>query len=142
MSAATEHALDHLHLLVFGTGYLGLCGCNDPQAGVELADTVLRIYAKKDWTHAEIETTIGGTAGTHQIVMSALDRAGLADHGSSLWAAWPTPIGKWFLWAVDQFGLEGLADRLSSPNDVGYPQHDGQKCTEACWAIPRSGALT
>ncbi|MFJ5984336.1 hypothetical protein [Lentzea sp. NPDC092896] len=140
LSDADEHVLDHLYLLVYGKGFLGFCACNDPQAGIEVAHAILQIYAKKDWKHAEIEAAIGGTAGTHHLVMSALDRAGFADHGSSLWAAWPTPIGAWFLWAVDHLGIDGLDDRLGLPNNVGFPDHDDADCTDACWAIPAGSA--
>jgi hypothetical protein len=87
-----------------------------------------------------VEELIGGSDGAQQIVLAAIDHAGLIDHGTSVWGSWLTERGKWVLWAVAQVGgVDGLGAKL---DEVGFPhEYDPktktmQPCTDDCWRVP------
>ncbi|MET8864659.1 hypothetical protein ABZW11_17115 [Nonomuraea sp. NPDC004580] len=122
----TDIALDHAHQLFYGD--LAMCGCGTPEAAYELVRDLLALIAdhERDW--APLAKTLIGNPGAYHLTMSALDEAGLLEHGSSIDSAWLTDKGRWYASALRTIeswdGLEGY----------GYP-HGMESCTEACWQI-------
>ncbi|WP_327300361.1 hypothetical protein [Streptomyces goshikiensis] len=118
-----ETMADHLHVVLFDS--LNLCGCGQPAAAYEMVRDLLALaplYEEGRWRLAE---TLTGGGGGHHIIMSALDAAGLMEHGSSISGAWLTGKGKWCLDAMRQLEYADLSES-------GYP-HGGEDCTDACW---------
>lgn len=122
--------LCHLYVIFYDDQQgLGLCGCGNPEAAYALVRDLLGLapfYEDSRWQAAE--TLTGSIPGAHHIVLGAMERAGLLEHGSSLTGAWLTPKGEWCLAAMRTAEFNDL-------DQVGYP-HDGSVCTDACWRLP------
>lgn len=116
------------------------CGCGWPDDARRLVWDILSLMpsygaAKK----ARLAELIGPEA-SQQIVLTAIQRAGLINHGVSITSNWLEPLGTWVLWAVEQVGgIDGLHRKL---DNAGYP-HSWDKeaqamepCTDACWVVP------
>jgi len=122
------------------------CGCGDPEAAERLiVDILTEFSAPQPGRSERIAELIGGSDGTKQIVLAAIDHAELIDHGTSIWSSWLTDRGKWVLWAVREAG--GI-DRLgASLDDVGFPHEwdreaqEMQPCTDECWRVPAEKGL-
>lgn len=126
-----EDVLDHLYVVFYDNSQgLGLCGCGYPQAAYDLVRDLLGLipfYEDERWKAAEALT--GNIPGAHHIVLGAMERAGLIEHGSSQTGAWLTEKGRWCLAAM----RTAECDDLDGPG-VGYP-HDGEACADACWKL-------
>ncbi|MFE9855581.1 hypothetical protein [Streptomyces sp. NPDC005780] len=121
---SNESTLEHLNLIVYVD--LGLCGCGNPDDAYNLVRDLLALcplYEDQRWHQAE---TLTGGGAVHHIVMSTLDTAGLIEHGSTINGSWLTPKGAWFLNAARIVPFGDI-------DDAGLP-HDGDTCTEECWA--------
>jgi hypothetical protein len=125
-----EHVLSHLYVIFYDNQQgLGLCGCGNPEAAYDLIRDLLSLapfYEDSRWKTAEALT--GNIPGAHHIVLGAMDRAGLIEHGSSQNGAWLTDKGTWCLAAMRTAEFDDL-------DQHGYP-HDGEACTDACWRLP------
>lgn len=140
---------EHLYKLLWD---LPGCGCGNPEDGWDLVWRVVKYFrdskahsdaqfakhdnmfaALRDWADfpQKLEDILPDQ-GARQIIVGAIDAAGLIDHGSSFYSSWPTDKGKWFLWAVEQCGgMDTLEERMEM---ISYPHHGGE-CTKACWEI-------
>lgn len=125
-----EYVLEHLYVIFYdNTQGLALCGCGNPEAAYDLVRDLLSLmplYEDARWRTAEALT--GNIPGAHHIVLGAMERAELIEHGTSLHGAWLTPKGEWCLAAMRTAEHDDL-------NQLGYP-HDGRPCAEACWRAP------
>jgi hypothetical protein len=130
-----EDTLDHLYVIFYSeTVGLSLCGCGYPESAYDLVRDLLGLapfYENSRWKVAESLT--GNIPGAYHIVLGALQRAGLIEHGSSLDGSWLTPKGKWCLAAMRTAEYGDL-------HDAGYP-HDGEDCTDACWELPTDASI-
>lgn len=130
-----EDVLDHLMVVFYDNAQgLGLCGCGYPQAAYDLVRDLLGLipfYEDEHWKAAEALT--GNIPGAHHIVLGAMERAGLIEHGSSQTGAWLTDKGRWCLAAMRTAEFDDV-----DGDGVGYP-HDGEACTDACWMLPAKG---
>ncbi|MFF7881032.1 hypothetical protein ACH40F_07860 [Streptomyces sp. NPDC020794] len=137
--AEQEGILCHLYMVLHSD--MPSCGCGDPETADRLVIGLLAVFADWDPDRVQrVQELIGGTDGAQQIVLAALDQAGLTEHGGSLWGSWLTDRGKWVLWAVEQVGgVDGLGAKLDV---VGFPhEYDAktkamQPCTDGCWRVP------
>lgn len=120
-----ESTLDHVHQLFYGD--LAMCGCGTPEAAYELVRDILALIADHERGWAPLVKTLIGNPGAYHLTMSALDEAGLLEHGSSLDSAWLTDKGRWYAAALRTI------DTWDALEDSGYP-HGLADCTEACWA--------
>jgi hypothetical protein len=119
--------LDHLYKVFFDD--LGMCGCGRPNEAYSLVRDILALaplYEENRWRLAE---TLTGGGAAHHIILSALDRAELMEHGSSLDGAWLTDKGAWCLAAMRTVEFAEISEQ------GGYP-HGGGECTNACWRVP------
>jgi hypothetical protein len=125
-----EEVLCHLYVIFYDDQQgLGLCGCGYPQAAYDLVRDLLGLVPfYEDGRSTAAESLTGNIPGAHHIVLGAMERAGLLEHGSSLNGAWLTEKGAWCLAAMRTAEFEEL-------DEVGYP-HDGEACTDACWKLP------
>lgn len=125
-----QHRLEHLYVLFYDDAQgLGLCGCGNPESAYDLVRDLLGLapfYEDSRWKAAESLT--GNIPGAHHIVLGAMERAGLIEHGTSLRGVWLTEKGKWCLAAMRATEFDDL-------DQQGYP-HDGKPCTDACWRAP------
>jgi hypothetical protein len=127
-----ENLLCHLMVIFYdNTHGLGLCGCGNPEAAYDLVRDLLSLAPFCEDSHWKTaESLTGNIPGAHHIVMGALQRAGLVDHGSILSGSWLTPKGEWVLAAMRTAEFDEVDD-----DGIGYP-HDGEPCTDACWRLP------
>ncbi|WP_069625316.1 hypothetical protein [Streptomyces niveus] len=127
-----EHTLEHLYVVFYDNAQgLGLCGCGNPEATYDLVRDLLGLaplYEEGRWQTAEALT--GNIPGASHIVLGAMERAELIEHGSSLRGAWLTPKGEWCLAAM-------RAAEFGDFDQQGYP-HNGERCTDGCWRVPTS----
>jgi hypothetical protein len=138
-----DNLLCHLYMVLHSD--MPSCGCGDPEAADRLVIDLLTVFANRAPGRAQrVQELIGGTDGTQQIVLAAIDHAGLIDHGTSVWSSWLTERGKWVLWAVAQVGgVDGLGAKL---DEVGFPhEYDPkakamQPCTDDCWRVPQEAS--
>jgi len=139
--AEQDNLLCHLYMVLHSD--MPSCGCGDPGAADRLVINLLTVFANQAPGRAQrVQELIGGTDGAQQIVLAAIDHAGLIDHGTSVWSSWLTERGKWVLWAVEQVGgVDGLDAKL---DEVGFPhEYDPktkamQPCTDDCWRVPEA----
>lgn len=119
----TEDELSHLYAWL--TAGLPHCGCGWSDECDALAVGVLELVAQKR-PFSEIAALIGGPAATVQIVLGAIEQAGLISHGSSIAYNWITERGDW---------VRRTYQRVSDPEEelelAGYP-HDGKDCPASC----------
>ena len=125
-----DDLLSHLYVLFYDDQQgLGLCGCGNPDTAYVLIRDLLGLaplYEDSRWKEAE--SLNGNNPGAHHIILGALDRAGLLEHGSSQHGAWLTPKGEWCLAAMRTTEFNDL-------DEAGYP-HDGAACSDDCWQLP------
>lgn len=125
-----DDVLSHLYVIFYDNAQgLGLCGCGNPESAYDLVRDLLGLmplYEDTRWKVAESLT--GNVPGAHHIILGAMERAELIEHGSSLHGAWLTPKGEWCLAAMQTAEFDDL-------DQQGYP-HDGNACTDTCWHTP------
>jgi hypothetical protein len=120
--------LEHVYKLFYGD--LSLCGCGIPETAYDLIRDILNLaplYEDDRWKRVE---EMIGSPGAHHIVLSALDEAGLMEHGSSIGGAWLTGKGRYY-----QQALAAITD-WDQIKGEGFP-HGGEDCTDACWVVKR-----
>ncbi|MER7361916.1 hypothetical protein [Nonomuraea wenchangensis] len=110
-------------------GDLGLCGCGDSDGSYALVRILLGLTPF--YEHLDELRALIPDSGVRHIVSSALDSAGLIEHGTSISGSWITTKGTFLLHVLTEVG--GDWDRLYG---LGLP-HDGGDCTEACWSVDR-----
>jgi hypothetical protein len=126
-----ERLLCHLYL-VLGED-VPSCGCGWPQDARRLVWDLLSLMPTYGGEKKRRLRKLIGPEGSQQIVLCALERAGLITHGLSVDSAALAPRGRWVLWAVERVGgLEGLEAGWET---AGFPHADGE-CEEACWVVP------
>ncbi len=127
----TEDQASHLHLLFYSEGELGICGCGNPDAVYDTVLDLLNAVDRFDDDGSRLRETLGPNAGVRHLVMSALDRVGLTEHGGSVWGSWLTPKGR-AARRLLSLGTPGQMDEQL--DEFGYP-HGGDQCPGmACWA--------
>jgi len=141
--AEQEEILCHLYKVLHND--MPFCGCGDPGSADRLVIGLLAVFADRQPDRVRrVEELIGGSEGAQQIVLAAIDHAGLIDHGSSVWGSWLTERGKWVLWAVDAVGgVDGLAEQLDEsgfPHEWDREAQAMQPCTDDCWRVPEGSA--
>lgn len=121
--ALTEDELSHLYAWL--QEGLPHCRCGSPDESDALVVGVLELIATGR-PHTEIAVLIGGPTATWQIVLGAIERAGLISHGSSCHACWITERGDW---------VRRTYQRVGDPDEeldlAGFP-HDGYDCPPDC----------
>lgn len=122
-TALTEDELSHLYAWL--QEGLPHCRCGSPDESDALVVGVLELIAN-DRPHGEIAAFIGGPAATWQIVLGAIERAGLISHGTSCSTAWITERGDWVRQAYQR-----VADPDEELDLAGVP-HDGLDCPTDC----------
>lgn len=116
--------LSHLYALVYDD--LRFCGCGCPDEAYNLVRDLLALapfYDHQDELKARIGVT-GDDHGALYLVLYALDKAGLTEHGGSVAGSWLTPKGTHYLGLMRAYEHGEL-------DHVGYP-HDGGKCPRDC----------
>ena len=133
-----DNLLCHLYQVLCSD--LPSCGCGDPQSSHQLVYDLLRLapfYEDGRWQRAE---RLIGTDGAFQIVIAALTKANLLEHGSSIGGSWITDRGKWVLWAIGEVGgidrLDAKLDFAGFPHEWDRETQAMQPCTDACWRLP------
>lgn len=131
-SGMSEHTLDHLCQMFYGESELGLCGCGNPEHAWQLIASLLNLAPF--YEHPDAVTELIGQHGAYHIVLSALTRADLIEHGGSIGGSWLTPKGKWC-----QRALAGVTDWevfcRAIDEDAGFPDQCQDGCTDACWEV-------
>jgi hypothetical protein len=101
----------------FFTNELGVCGCSE----IDLIIGVVRDTLK--WLGDDISTRQGyltifdGNNGIYYLVVGALDRCGLCEHGSSIRHPWLTITGEQLLKALQTFSVEEIDDAKGEAYD-------------------------
>lgn len=122
-SALTEDELSHLYAwLMEGLPH---CRCGSPDESDALVIGVLNLIADQR-PHAEIAALIGGPIATVQIILGAIEHAGLISHGSIINYCWITARGDWVRRAYSR--VSGSEEELEY---AGFP-HDGGGCPSEC----------
>lgn len=120
----TESELEHVYVLMYD--HLGMCGCGYRDAAFDMVRDILNLAPlHKDERWRQVEKMIGNP-GAHHIVLSAMQSAGLIEHGGSIDGSWLTDKGRWY-----QRVMAGITD-WGVIDQVGYP-HNGDDCTDVCW---------
>jgi hypothetical protein len=119
-----ENVLQHINGLFYMD--LGLCGCGNPEEAFDLVRNLLNLTPF--YEHREQITELIGTGASGHIILSALDKADLIEHGNTIHGSWLTNKGQWHRKAM------ATVDDWEQI-DVGLP-HNGKSCTDACWAQP------
>jgi hypothetical protein len=95
-----------------------ICGCGNPEAIVEHLYGMLRraheFHVDKDHTVKIVEE-----GNLFQLLLAyVIDDQHLTDHGSSIYGAWPTDLGKMVLALLDKHGtdLGAIEDARQHPN--------------------------
>lgn len=128
----TEDQARHLYALFYDE--IGLCGCGQPGAAVDLIRRLLNLAPFYEHP-AEMIAEFDGNAGIEHLVLSVLDHVGLTEHGGSIGGSWLTDKGR----AVQQLLSLGTADSVDEMLDgAGYP-HDGEPCPGHCWTAWAGG---
>lgn len=141
MTQATTDAEHDLLCHLYKTlGEVPSCGCGWPDDARRLVWDILALMPSYGAEKKQRLADLIGPEASQQIVLAAIDRAGLISHGTSITSSWLEPLGKWVLWAVEQVGgIDGLHRKL---DDAGFPHEwdreaqDMQPCTDACWVVP------
>lgn len=84
--------IDRHQLRVLFDAKIPMCGCGNPEEGVELIYKVLclhPLYEHRD----EFKALIPGT-GVEMIVLGLLEDAELNEHGGGIGSSWLTPLGE------------------------------------------------
>lgn len=118
-----ENVLQHVNGLFYME--LGLCGCGPSEEAFDLVRDLLRLAPFYD--HRNEVTTLVGDGAVGHVVLCALAKADLIEHGGTIHGSWLTDKGQWYLKALD-----GISDWDAI--DVGLP-HNGGKCTDSCWDL-------
>jgi hypothetical protein len=71
---------------------------------------------------AAVRTRIGGGPGVEDMVLYALDGAGLIEHGGGIGGSWLTAKGRHYLSLMRRYEWEDIEDE-----ETGVP-HDGEPC--------------
>lgn len=136
-SEAEDHLLCHLYKAL---NEVPSCGCGWPDEARQLVWDILGLMPSYGAEKKQRLADLIGPEASQQIVLSAIEGAGLISHGTSITSSWLEPRGRWVLWAVEQVGgIDGLHTKLE---DVGFPHEwdselkDMQPCTDACWVMP------
>lgn len=122
----TASDLEHLNRLFYSE--IRMCGCGYPDAAIKLTHDILTATRARNLDDL---STLIGTRGAIQIVMGALDEAGLTEHGTSFNGSWLTPKGEYALGLLDKLATHNLDD-LWEDLVLGLP-HDGGECGPTCW---------
>ena len=83
------------------------CGCGRPGDAMRTVAKFLKTISDRD---AYFETGFKETFGTEMIydnellicLAYSLDAAGFTEHGTSIYSAWPTQDGEYFLYAIEE----------------------------------------
>lgn len=128
----TEDEITHLYQVL--SGDLQMCGCGRPWEAYALVSRILDWAADSTAEGAAPPTglTAGGEGASH-IIMSALDGAGLMDHGTTMRYPWLTPKGRAVRVLLARVTDWQALDESLSNGNAGYP-HYPDRCTDACWA--------
>ena len=126
----SEHTLTHLYQVFYGD--LELCGCGNPDSAWVLLHELLAMMPLHEGGRSRMARVAIGSDGGHHIVLSAMDRAGLIEHGGGIGGSWITPKGAWLLRAIERAGGPGEVDELV--DSVGLA-HDGGPCNPVCWIV-------
>lgn len=123
MTADPRERLAHASSILGGD--LGLCGCGNAEESYVLVRQLLQLTPfYEHWD--QVAALLPHTAARH-IVLSAMESAGLIEHGTSISGSWITPKGQFFLDVLQEIG-----DDWDCLRELGLP-HYGGDCTDACW---------
>jgi hypothetical protein len=96
----------------------GLCGCSDGAAAVDLIGEVLVALDRKrphrpedpipTWDALKKRFHEEDDPGIYYLVMGALEREGLIEHGTSIRGSWTTDAGRELVAEIEEYGTEEL----------------------------------
>lgn len=121
-SEVPDNVREHVYALFFEE--IGLC-CGFPEESYTLLQNLLTAFRSPD-SSKSIQSLLPDE-GARYIVLAALNRAGLIEHGSIIDAAWLTRKGEWYWHALTRLDY----DDIDGADGVGLP-HDGKACMDAC----------
>ncbi|MFE4867708.1 hypothetical protein [Streptomyces sp. NPDC056682] len=127
----SDHTVEHLCQLFYAESELGLCGCGNPEDVWQLISALLHLAPYYDHP-AAVEELIGQPGAFH-IVLSALTRADLIEHGGSIGGSWLTKKGEWCRQALG--GITDWVALCQLVDEAGYPECSSNACTVACWEV-------
>jgi hypothetical protein len=119
--ATATDELQHLNSLLFDRDGLRFCGCGNPDDAYALVRDLLSLAPFYDH-RKEVQARIGGGPGVEDMVLYALDGAGLTEHGTGIGGSWLIPKGRHYLALMRRYEYEDIDD-----DETGLP-HDGEPC--------------
>lgn len=122
----------HLYALFYEE--IDLCGCGNPADAYNLIRDLMNLCPLfKDQGWARAGELIGSEGAVH-IVLGALNRVGLIEHGSVITGSWLTPKGEYARELMRRHEFDSDGDRRGV--DEGGLPHDGDECAPECWSAP------
>lgn len=125
----TESELQHAFRLFFSD--LDLCGCGEPEQSFMVVFRILISTPRpggEDAFNAGRYSWLGTYAvGVSQVILSMLTTADLVEHGTGIGGSWLTPKGTYYRAVLGRLNVDEVMG-------AGLP-HDGDECTDACWAL-------
>lgn len=113
--------IQHLNNLLYDRDGLRFCGCGNPDDAYNLVRDLLSLAPFFDH-RAEVRERIGGGPGVEDMVLYALDGAGLIEHGTGIGGSWLTAKGRHYLTLMRRYEYEDV-----DAEGIGLA-HDGEPC--------------
>lgn len=127
----------HLHAL-FVDGIPG-CGCGWPADAYNLVRDLLNLVPFYGAGTRKKVAELIGTRGAVHIILSAMQDAGLIDHGTSAMSSWITGKGKYARWLMARHEWDDAPGADDGVCEAGFPpchDWDAGRCPDACWVAP------
>lgn len=128
---ACDDELSHLNYLFFSSGELGFCGCGCPDDAYALVRGILGLApffenGESGTSNGQkVRDLLGGSEGAFYLVLYALDRVDLLEHGTSIGRSWLTAKGAHYLALMRKHEWDAVAS-------TGYPHYDPDNPDEDC----------
>lgn len=122
---------------------MGMCGCGNAHTGFAVVRGLLNAIADDDRTWQDFHRACGGEGAFH-VIIGALDKAGLVEHGGSVYGPWLTkPKGVYFQKVLSLVTWDQLDnDNASSTPHFEYNPDETPACSVVrecdvfCWEQP------